>query len=165
MISRRTPLIDSSDSKSIGRTNSVLLSTFNTRGSSKYSLLERDGIVTKTLKLESGSSANGRAIARFILCECPVKSTIFGAAASCSIWTLFLIDACFLLNTILLLVAPIVFEALQILFVSCQSELSGGTKENKKDKVTYPLQRVLRRCSGVQIESRSLQTFQSFPKL
>ena len=158
MISPRTPLIDSFDSKFIWRTNSVLFSTFKTRGSSKYSLLVRDGIVTKTLKLESGSSANGRAIARFILCECPVKSTIFGAAASSSIWTLFLINGCFLLNTIRLFAAPIVCEAIQIVFVTCQSQLSGGTKGNRKDKVTYPPRRVLRCWSGERLNDTTLHS-------
>ena len=69
MISRRTPLTDSSESTSIWRTNRVLFRRFKTLESAKYSLLAKDGIVTSTLNLPRGSSARWRANERFILCE------------------------------------------------------------------------------------------------
>lgn len=110
MISRRTPRTDSSDSMSICRTNSVLFSTFKILESAKYSLLEREGIVTSTLNLESDSSARGRANARFILCEEPVNRITLGPASSSSFWlcTLLRTELLFLLNR--LFAAPIFSE-------------------------------------------------------
>ena len=111
MISLRTPRTDSSDSTSICSTNSVLFSTFKILESAKYSLFEREGIVTSTLKLESESSARGRANARFILCEEPVNRITLGPAASSSFWLrrLLRIELPFLLNR--LFTAPILAKS------------------------------------------------------
>lgn len=125
MISRRTLAIDSPDSMSIWRTNSVLLRRFKILVSARNSLLDREGIVTKTLYWESEFSAKDKAKARFILCEDPVKSTTLGPTASSSFWlcTLFRMELRFLLNR--LFAAPIFYKIVHNWSLSLQLQAEG----------------------------------------